>query len=54
VEDARRGMVRPSAEDVVETSVRALLLTADEPPQDILQSLARARGLTHPEAIFGR
>jgi hypothetical protein len=54
VEDARRGMVRPSAEDVVETAVRALLLTADEPPQDILQPLARARGLTNPEALFGR
>ncbi|QRK12360.1 TetR family transcriptional regulator [Archangium violaceum] len=54
VEDARRGMVRPSAEDVVETAVRALLLTADEPPQDILQPLAKARGLENPEAIFGR
>ncbi|WP_373371805.1 outer membrane exchange accessory lipoprotein TraC [Archangium lansingense] len=54
VEDARRGMVRPSAEDVVETAVRALLLTADQPPQDILQPLAKARGLTNPEAIFGR
>ncbi|PTL81558.1 outer membrane exchange accessory lipoprotein TraC [Vitiosangium sp. GDMCC 1.1324] len=54
VEDARRGMVRPSAEDVVETAVRALLLTADEPPQDILLPLAKARGLTNPESIFGR
>jgi len=54
VEDARRGMVRPSAEDVVETAVRALLLTADAPPQDILQALAQARGLTHPESIYGR
>ncbi|HEX5746690.1 MAG TPA: outer membrane exchange accessory lipoprotein TraC [Archangium sp.] len=54
VEDARRGMVRPSAEDVVETAVRALLLTADQPPQDILQALAQARGLTRPESIFGR
>lgn len=54
VEDARRGMVRPSAEDVVETAVRALLLTADAPPQDILQPIAQARGLAHPEAIFGK
>ncbi|HYO55332.1 outer membrane exchange accessory lipoprotein TraC [Archangium sp.] len=54
VEDARRGMVRPSAEDVVETAVRALLLTADAPPQDVLLPLAKARGLTRPEAIFGR
>ena len=53
VEDARRGMVRPGAEDVVETSVRALLLTADAPPQDILQPVARARGLTRPEALLG-
>jgi tetratricopeptide (TPR) repeat protein len=53
VEDARRGMVRPGAEDVVETAVRALLLTADAPPQDILQPVARARGLTRPESILG-
>ncbi|NPC84753.1 TetR family transcriptional regulator, partial [Pyxidicoccus fallax] len=53
VEDARRGMVRPGAEDVVETSVRALLLTADAPPQDILQPLGRARGLNRPEALLG-
>ncbi|MFL5351551.1 outer membrane exchange accessory lipoprotein TraC [Archangium sp.] len=53
VEDARRGMVRPAAEDVVETAVRALLLTQDAPPEDILQPLARARGLTKPEALFG-
>ncbi|WNG23634.1 TetR family transcriptional regulator [Cystobacter fuscus] len=54
VEDARRGLVRPSSEDVVETAVRALLLTADEPPQDILQTIAKARGLEHPEALLGR
>ncbi|WP_342747644.1 outer membrane exchange accessory lipoprotein TraC [Melittangium boletus] len=54
VEDARRGMVRPSAEDVVETAVRALLLTADAPPQDILLPLARARGLDNPQALFGQ
>ncbi len=54
VEEARRGMVRPSAEDVVETAVRALLLTADAPPADILQPIAQGRGLTTPEAIFGR
>ena len=54
VEDARRGMVRPGAEDVVETAVRALLLTADAPPADILQPVAQARGLTRPEALFGR
>jgi hypothetical protein len=53
VEDARRGMVRPSAEDVVEKAVRALLLTADAPPQDILLPLAQARGLTRPESIYG-
>jgi len=53
VEDARRGMVRPGAEDVVETAVRALLLTADAPPQDILQPLGRARGLNRPEALVG-
>ncbi|WXH28803.1 hypothetical protein WA016_02749 [Myxococcus stipitatus] len=53
VEDARRGMVRPGAEDVVETAVRALLLTADAPPPDILQPLARARGLNRPETLLG-
>ncbi|NVJ26350.1 MULTISPECIES: outer membrane exchange accessory lipoprotein TraC [Myxococcus] len=53
VEDARRGMVRPGAEDVVETAVRALLLTADAPPADVLQPLARARGLTRPETLLG-
>jgi tetratricopeptide (TPR) repeat protein len=53
VEDARRGMVRPSAEDVVETAVRALLLTADAPPEDILLPLTRARGLDNPQALFG-
>jgi len=53
VEDARRGMVRASAEDVVETAVRALLLTADAPPQDILLPLTRARGLDNPQALFG-
>ncbi|AEI62879.1 outer membrane exchange accessory lipoprotein TraC [Corallococcus macrosporus] len=53
VEDARRGMVRPGAEDVVETAVRALLLTADAPPQDILQPLGRARGLNRPETLVG-
>jgi tetratricopeptide (TPR) repeat protein len=54
VEDARRGMVRPGAEDVVETAVRVLLLTADAPPPDILVPVAQARGLQRPEAIFGR
>jgi tetratricopeptide (TPR) repeat protein len=54
VEDARRGMVRPTAEDVVETAVRALLLTADAPPADILQPIAQGRGLTNPAVIFGR
>ncbi|MCP3102121.1 TetR family transcriptional regulator [Myxococcus sp. K15C18031901] len=53
VEDARRGMVRPGAEDVVETAVRALLLTADAPPADVLQPLGQARGLTRPEALLG-
>ncbi|MCP3058867.1 TetR family transcriptional regulator [Myxococcus sp. K38C18041901] len=53
VEDARRGMVRPGAEDVVETAVRALLLTADAPPADVLQPLARARGLNRPETLLG-
>ncbi|ADO75163.1 transcriptional regulator, TetR-related protein [Stigmatella aurantiaca DW4/3-1] len=54
VEDARRGMVRPGAEDVVETAVRVLLLTADAPPADILQPLAQARGLQRPESLFGK
>jgi hypothetical protein len=54
VEDARRGMVRPGAEDVVETSVRVLLLTADKPPPDILLPVSQARGLQRPEALFGR
>jgi tetratricopeptide (TPR) repeat protein len=54
VEDARRGMVRPGAEDVVETAVRVLLLTADAPPADILMPVAQARGLQRPEAIFGK
>ncbi|MBN1207026.1 MAG: TetR family transcriptional regulator [Myxococcaceae bacterium] len=54
VEDARRGMVRPGAEDVVETAVRVLLLTADKPPADILLPVAQARGLQRPEAIFGK
>jgi hypothetical protein len=54
VEDARRGMVRPGAEDVVETAVRVLLLTADKPPSDILMPVAQARGLQRPESIFGK
>jgi hypothetical protein len=54
VADARRGMVRPGAEDVVETSVRVLLLTADKPPPDILLPVSQARGLQRPEALFGR
>lgn len=54
VEDARRGMVRPGAEDVVETAVRVLLLTADKPPPDILLPVSQARGLQRPEALFGR
>jgi tetratricopeptide (TPR) repeat protein len=54
VEDARRGMVRPGAEDVVETAVRVLLLTADAPPPDILLPVTQARGLKRPEALFGK
>ncbi|MFL5345348.1 MAG: outer membrane exchange accessory lipoprotein TraC [Hyalangium sp.] len=54
LEEARLGMVRPGAEDVVETAVRVLLLTADKPPADILQPMARARGLQRPEALFGK
>ncbi len=54
VEDARRGMVRPGAEDVVETAVRVLLLTADAPPADILLPVTQARGLQRPEALFGK
>lgn len=54
LEEARLGMVRPGSEDVVETAVRVLLLTADKPPADILQPMAQARGLQHPEAIFGK
>jgi tetratricopeptide (TPR) repeat protein len=54
VEDARRGMVRPGAEDVVETAVRVLLLTADAPPPEILLPVTKARGLKRPEALFGK
>ncbi len=54
VEEARRGMVRAGAEDVVETSVRALLLTADAPPPDILQPMMKARSLVRPSSILGR
>jgi tetratricopeptide (TPR) repeat protein len=54
VEDARRGMVRPGAEDVVETAVRVLLLTADAPPEDILVPVTQARGLKRPQALFGK
>ncbi len=54
VEDARRGMVRPGAEDVVETAVRVLLLTADAPPPDILLPVAQARGIQRPEALLGK
>jgi hypothetical protein len=54
LEDARRGMVRPGAEDVVETAVRVLLLTADKPPADVLLPVAAARGLQRPESIFGK
>jgi tetratricopeptide (TPR) repeat protein len=54
VEDARRGMVRPGAEDVVETAVRVLLLTADKPPADILLPVTQARGLQRPEALFNK
>jgi hypothetical protein len=54
VANARRGMVRPSAEDVAETAVRVLLLTADKPPADILVPVAQARGLQRPEALFGK
>ena len=52
VAQARRGMVRPAAEDVVEAAVRALLLTADAPPNDLIEPLAKARGLTKPEGIY--
>ncbi|HYI00828.1 outer membrane exchange accessory lipoprotein TraC [Hyalangium sp.] len=54
VEDARRGMVRPGAEDVVETAVRVLLLTADKPPADILLPVTQARGLQRPESLFNK
>ena len=52
VAEARRGMVRPSAEDVVEAAVRALLLTADAPPKELVEPLARARGLAKPEGLY--
>lgn len=52
VADARHGMVRASADDVVETAVRALLLAADAPPEDILVPLMKARGIENPEALF--
>jgi hypothetical protein len=37
---------------VVEAAVRALLLTADAPPKELLEPLARARGLAKPEGIY--
>jgi tetratricopeptide (TPR) repeat protein len=51
VQAAQRGMVRAGAEDVVETTVRALLLTADAPPQELTAPLAAARRISDPLAL---
>jgi hypothetical protein len=53
VEDARRGQVRAGAEDVVEVTVRALLLTAEAPPAPLLEGLRLGRKLGQPLRIVG-
>lgn len=53
VDDARRGIVRPSAEEVAEKMVRALLVTIDAPPKDLLDAISRGRGIRNPLAILG-
>jgi tetratricopeptide (TPR) repeat protein len=48
VQAAQRGTVRAGAEDAVEAAIRALLLTADAPPPELLEPLAAARGVARP------
>src|SRR5690606_17435346 len=50
---AGRGQVRAGAEDVVEATVRALLLTADEPDPRLLEGLTLGRKLQKPARILG-
>ncbi|MCI0574097.1 MAG: TetR family transcriptional regulator, partial [Myxococcaceae bacterium] len=55
VKEALLGTVRSGAEDVVETTVRALLLTADAPPKELLEPLAASRKVADPlQLIRGR
>lgn len=50
---AGRGQVRAGAEDVVEATVRALLLTADNPDPRLMEGLTLGRKLQKPARILG-
>ena len=53
VDTAKRGQVRAGAEDVVEATVRALLLTADAPDEKLMRGLTLGRKLKDPRMILG-
>lgn len=51
---ARLSLPRAGAEDAVESLVRAVLVSADAPPQDLLDALAKAKGLQKPLGIIAQ
>jgi tetratricopeptide (TPR) repeat protein len=51
---ARLSLPRAAAEDATENLVRAVLVSADAPPQDILDALAKAKGLQKPLGIIAQ
>lgn len=54
LQKARLSLPRAGAEDAVETLVRAVLVSADAPPQDVLDALAKAKGLQNPLGLISQ
>lgn len=52
LKSARLSLPRAGAEDAVESLVRAVLVSADAPPADILDALAKAKGIRRPLGII--
>lgn len=52
LKDARLALPRAGAEDAVEKLVRALFVSGDAPPADILQALGKTKGLREPLSLL--
>ncbi|MFL5322127.1 MAG: outer membrane exchange accessory lipoprotein TraC [Myxococcaceae bacterium] len=54
LQDARRSLPRAGAEDATETLVKALFVSADTPPKDIVEAISRSKGIQNPLALLAQ